>query len=171
MPKKTEIDDEVLADEIFNEQMNSMFDKIKQERDEYKNKYLYAVADKENTAKRLKSQMNLMSENAKTDTVKEFLVICDNFKFALSFNEHCDDPTVLKEGFVSLYNEFMNVLSKLNIMPMKNVVGSEFTTDLYEAVSMKDCGSDKSGKVVECLSDGYFIGDNILRHAKVVVGK
>lgn len=170
MPRNVEIDD-TLADEIFNERMDSEFEKIKQERDEYKNKYLYAVADKENALKRIKSQMSIAADAEKTNIIKEFLVVCDNLNLALSFNEHCDEPTALKEGFVSLYNEFMDVLGKLNVRKMKDVVGSEFTTDLYEAVSMKDCGSDMSGKVVECLVDGYFIGDDVLRHAKVVVGR
>ena len=69
MPRNVEIDD-TLADEIFNERMDSEFEKIKQERDDYKNKYLYAVADKENALKRIKSQMSIAADAEKTNIVK-----------------------------------------------------------------------------------------------------
>lgn len=164
-------DDEILADGVFRKEKDSEFEKIKQERDEYKNKYLYALAENENTSKRLKAQMNMMSDNAKTNAIKEFLVICDDFKRAFEVNEQCDNLTALKNSFVILYNEFITILEKMKVRPMDNVVGSEFTTELYEAVSTMDCGNSMRGKVVECVEDGYFIGDAVLRHAKVVVGK
>ena len=68
MPRNVEIDD-ALTDEIFNERMDSEFEKIKQERDDYKNKYLYAVADKENAIKRIKSQMSIAADAEKTNIV------------------------------------------------------------------------------------------------------
>ena len=99
MPRNVEIDD-ALADEIFNERMDSEFEKIKQERDDYKNKYLYAVADKENAIKRIKSQMSIAADAEKTNIVT--LPVLKDMGFAVQ-------PSMVSTKNIAFHEAFIKV--------------------------------------------------------------
>jgi molecular chaperone GrpE len=51
-------------------------------------------------------------------------------------------------------------------------IGQEFNADLHEAITeIPAPGEDGKGKVMDEVEKGYYLGEKIIRHAKVVVGK
>src|SRR5574344_1521756 len=63
--------DEVFLDEIKNEDEER--NAIVEERDEYKKKYLYAIAELENTKKRFANERPNIVKNAKVSVIKSVL--------------------------------------------------------------------------------------------------
>lgn len=50
-------------------------------------------------------------------------------------------------------------------------LGLPFDPNLCNAISEEEAGEENKGKVVKIYQQGYMIGDRILRHAVVIVGK
>jgi molecular chaperone GrpE len=50
--------------------------------------------------------------------------------------------------------------------------GSDFDSEYHEAVAQIPAPEDKlKGKIVDIVEKGYFLGDKVLRYAKVVIGQ
>jgi molecular chaperone GrpE len=50
--------------------------------------------------------------------------------------------------------------------------GNAFNPDLHEAITKIPAPSDElKDKVVDVVESGYFLGDKVIRYAKVVVGE
>ena len=77
----------------------------------------------------------------------------------------------IKEGFNLIYNKFLKSLQSkgLKSMDSKN---TPFDVDLHEAITnIPTEKEDMKGKVVDVIEKGYYLNDNVLRFAKVVVGQ
>jgi len=49
--------------------------------------------------------------------------------------------------------------------------GDDFNPELHEAVSQIPAPKKKLvGKIIETVEDGYFLGEKVIRFAKVVIG-
>ena len=52
-----------------------------------------------------------------------------------------------------------------------NAQGEVFNTELHEAITQIPAPTeDLKGKVVDEVEKGYFLGDKVIRYAKVVIG-
>ena len=50
--------------------------------------------------------------------------------------------------------------------------GSAFDPELHEAITQIPAPSeDLKGKIVDEVEKGYYLGDKVIRHAKVVLGQ
>lgn len=61
----------------------------------------------------------------------------------------------------------------LNSFDVKRIeaLGLPFDPNLHNAVMEEEAAEDQKGKVIKVYQQGYMIGDRILRHAVVIVGK
>ena len=48
--------------------------------------------------------------------------------------------------------------------------GDEFDSEFHEAITSTPSEKKYKGKIIDVIENGYHIGDNILRFAKVVTG-
>ena len=48
--------------------------------------------------------------------------------------------------------------------------GDDFDSELHEAITSSPSDKKLKGKIIDVIEDGYNIGENILRFAKVVTG-
>ena len=70
-----------------------------------------------------------------------------------------------------IYNKFVKYLADNGVKAMDST-GSDFDTELHEAVAMVPAENDgEKGKVKDTVLKGYMINDKVLRHAKVVVAQ
>lgn len=131
---------------------------------ELKDKYMRLFAEFDNHKKRtVKEKLDLM-KTASQDILTALLPVLDDFDRAKQNGE-------LSEGIGLIYNKFRNVLQNkgLNLMESN---GEPFNPELHEAVTEIPAPTeDMKGKVVDTVEKGYTLGDKIIRHAKVVVGK
>lgn len=141
----------------------------KKEVEQYKDKYLRAVAEFDNYRKRtLKEQAELLL-NGSEKAVCAFLPILDDFERAIA--DKTEDVNAIKEGVQIIFNKFNKTLESLGVRKIETE-GKDFDVDFHEAVAMvPGMGDDKKGKVIDCVQTGYQLNDKVIRHAKVAVGQ
>ena len=157
--------DEMTAEPTIEEQLEA----AKKEVEQYKDKYLRAVAEFDNYRKRsLKEKAELLL-NGSEKTVCAFLPILDDFERAIA--DKTEDVNAIKEGMQIIFNKFNKTLESLGVKKIETE-GKDFDVDFHEAVAMvPGMGDDKKGKVIDCVQTGYQLNDKVIRHAKVAVGQ
>ncbi len=139
--------------------------------DEYKNKYLRALADMENLRKRLQHEKQEAISYAIDNMLAEFLTPLDNFENALAFTENLSPE--LKNwalGFKMIANQFKEVLENHGIRTYESV-GAQFDPHFHEGIENIETDDYEDGSIISEVVKGYKRGDRILRVAKVKVAK
>ena len=62
------------------------------------------------------------------------------------------------------------ILEKYNVKKMEIKKGDDFDSEYHEAITSTPSEKKYKGKIIDVVENGYHIGDNILRFAKVVTG-
>lgn len=141
----------------------------KKEVEQYKDKYLRAVAEFDNYRKRTLKEKAELLLNGSEKTVCAFLPILDDFERAIA--DKTEDVNAIKEGVQIIFNKFNKTLESLGVRKIETE-GKDFDVDFHEAVAMvPGMGDDKKGKVIDCVQTGYQLNDKVIRHAKVAVGQ
>lgn len=157
--------DEMTAEPTIEEQLEA----AKKEVEQYKDKYLHAVAEFDNYRKRTLKEKAELLLNGSEKTVCAFLPILDDFERAIA--DKTEDVNAIKEGMQIIFNKFNKTLESLGVKKIETE-GKDFDVDFHEAVAMvPGMGDDKKGKVIDCVQTGYQLNDKVIRHAKVAVGQ
>ena len=138
---------------------------------EYKDKYLRAHADFENSKRRLeKDKMNAVSY-ANESFAKDILAVIDSFENALASIEGADEENSsevlkqMKEGVNLTYEQLKKILEKNHIKEV--VCEGEFDPEVHQAIMQVESDEHEAGDVVQVMQKGYTIKDRILRPAMV----
>ncbi len=135
-----------------------------------KDKYLRLGADFENYKKRVTKERIEMIRTAGADVLVSVLPVIDDLERALKSMNEAADVNAVKEGVKLIYNKIKNITEARELKPMESV-GKEFDSDLHDAIANIPAPSEEmKGKVVEEIEKGYYLGDKVIRHAKVIVG-
>ena len=157
--------DEMTAEPTIEEQLEA----TKKEVEQYKDKYLRAVAEFDNYRKRTLKEKAELLLNGSEKAVCAFLPILDDFERAIA--DKTEDVNAIKEGMQIIFNKFNKTLESLGVKKIETE-GKDFDVDFHEAVAMvPGMGDDKKGKVIDCVQTGYQLNDKVIRHAKVAVGQ
>lgn len=157
--------DEMTAEPTIEEQLEA----AKKEVEQYKAKYLRAVAEFDNYRKRTLKEKAELLLNGSEKAVCAFLPILDDFERAIA--DKTEDVNAIKEGMQIIFNKFNKTLESLGVKKIETE-GKDFDVDFHEAVAMvPGMGDDKKGKVIDCVQTGYQLNDKVIRHAKVAVGQ
>ena len=110
-------------------------------------------------------------ENYKKRTSKERIDLFKTASSALEQLKSSADQEIL-QGVELIQNKFKEVLKAKGLVHIEVSVGDVFNADIHEAITQIPAPSPElSGKVVDVVEQGYKLGERILRHPKVVVGK
>ena len=136
---------------------------------DYKDKYLRAHADFENSKKRLeKDKMNAVSY-ANEGFAKDILAVMDSFENALASMEGSEDSSEvlekMKEGVNLTHEQLKKVLEKNHIKEVD--CEGEFDPEVHQAIMQVESDAHATGDVVQVMQKGYTIKDRILRPAMV----
>ena len=122
-------------------------------------KYQRALADYQNLEKRTQQQQANFLRIISSNLINKFLNILDNLEKA---SQHIQDP-----GLHMVLSDFYQVLKDEGVIEIK-AVDQEFNPAEMECVELV---SGPKNKVIKVATKGYRINDQILRPAKVEVGK
>lgn len=149
----------------------SEVEKVKQERDELRDKYLRMMAEFENFKKRnVRERMELLNTAAQ-DTLTALLPVIDDFDRALNLPEEQRNSPAFQEGIQLVYQKLTNTLKQRGLEVMETN-GQDFDPELHEALTEIPAPTeDLKGKIVDTIERGYTLKGKIIRHAKVVTGK
>lgn len=136
---------------------------------DYKDKYLRAHADFENSKKRLeKDKMNAVSY-ANESFAKDILAVMDSFENALASMENSEDSSEvlekMKEGVTLTHEQLKKVLEKNHIKAVD--CEGEFDPEVHQAIMQVESDAHEVGDVVQVMQKGYTIKDRVLRPAMV----
>lgn len=141
-------------------ELKNELDIIKKETEEYKNKYLRALADYQNYEKRVRDEKDLINQNAIILLVLKFLPLLDNLDKA--------DIFIKDQGLKMVKDSFHKILKDLGIEEI-DLIEKEYDPHLAEAIEIVK--GDKDNIIQEVLRKGYKFGDRVLRVAQVKVTK
>ena len=136
---------------------------------DYKDKYLRAHADFENSKRRLeKDKMNAVSY-ANENFAKDILAVMDSFENALASMESAEEVsevlTQMKEGVNLTFEQLKKILEKNSIKEVS--CEGEFDPEVHQAIMQVESENHEVGDVVQVMQKGYTIKDRILRPAMV----
>lgn len=139
--------------------------------EELKKQQLYKAAEFDNFRKRVMQEKADLIKNGGAKVLTAILPIIDDFERAEQNMEKLEDVAACKEGVHLIIEKFMKLLGQEGLKKMETV-GKEFDTDFHEAVAMvPGLPEDQKGKVIDCVQEGYMLGEKVLRHAKVAVAQ
>ena len=138
---------------------------------DWKDKFLRAHADFENSKRRLeKDKMNAVSY-ANESFAKDILAVLDSFDNALSSIEGADEENSsevlekMKEGVTLTHNQLKKILEKNHIKEID--CEGEFNPEVHQAIMQIESENHEVGDVVQVMQKGYTIKDRVLRPAMV----
>ena len=131
---------------------------LKKEIEDFKNKYLRALADYQNFQKRISEEKKDWEKKIKNQFFLKLLPFLDNLEKAELFIK---DP-----GLKLIKDQFFQLLRNEGVEEI-DLLGKNFDPNLAEAIDVVE--GEKENIVVEVLRKGYRIGEQVLRVAQVKV--
>ncbi|HLY71464.1 MAG TPA: nucleotide exchange factor GrpE [Puia sp.] len=157
-----------LSDDVDEE---SEIDKLKEEVQQQKDKYLRLVAEFDNFKKRTARERIDLIQTAGREIVTSLLDTVDDADRAEKQMQNSDDIAQIKEGVQLVFNKLRTTLQNKGLRAMDSI-NTDFDVEKHDAITEIPAPSDElKGKVVDDIQKGYYLNDKIIRHAKVVVGK
>jgi molecular chaperone GrpE len=138
---------------------------------EAKDKYLRLYSEFENFRRRNAKEKLEMVKTASAGLVEQLLPVVDDFERAAQANKTQDDVAAIKEGFDLIHNKLFKTLELKGLKVMETEKGTPFDADLHEAITQFPAEEeDLKGKIIDTVEKGYYLGDKVIRFAKVVIG-
>lgn len=146
-------------------------EKLKEELQAQKEKYLRLFAEFDNFRKRSAREGLELRQTAGKEVIISLLDVlddCDRAEKQLQTAENIDQ---VKEGIQLVFSKLRSVLQGKGLKPMVSV-HTDFDVEKHEAITEIPVPDDSlKGKVIDEVQKGYYLNDKIIRFAKVVVGK
>jgi len=143
-----------------NKKLKFELDKAKKESEEFKNKYLRALADYQNYEKRVSEDKEQIGQLAIRNVLLKILPFLDNLNKAEIF--------IKDEGLTMIINKYGETLKELGVEEI-DILGKQFDPHLAEAIEVVEGKEDNIVK--EILRKGYMHNGKVLRVAQVKVTK
>ena len=131
-----------------------------------KDQFVRLTAEYDNYRKRTTKEKYNIYQDAKADTIKEFLAVYDNLERAMATEGDEDSPH--KKGLEMIFHQYQGILKKLGITEIP-ALGQSFDPKLHNAVMHVEDEAAGENTVVEVFQKGFMLGDKVLRFAMVKV--
>ena len=147
------------------EQVEQMETAVKQ-LETTKDQFARLAAEYDNYRKRTAKEKETLYQDAKADTIKEFLAVYDNLERAAAAPGGEDDPH--KKGLEMIFTQYKELLKKLGVSEIE-AKGKPFDPERHEAVMHVDDENFGENEVAQVFQAGFVLGDKVIRHAVVQV--
>ncbi len=175
----TEKKDQILEDQEqlndpLGEAMAEGFDEIealRAERDEFKDRFMRALADAENARKRADRDRREAENYGGSKLARDMLPVFDALKRALDAagDEVRAAAPALIEGVELTQRELLNVFKRHGIQAIMPQVGDKFDPQQHEAMFEAPVPGTTAGDIIQVMTEGFLLHDRLLRPAKVGV--
>ena len=140
------------------------------EEPDWKDLALRKAAELENVRKQNAQRVQKASRDGMRRVAAELLPALDDFERALAHAEaeEGDEEHHLTAGIRLVQQKMLDALRRAGIEPY-SPKGEPFDPHLHEAVAQQPADGAEPGTVLEVVQNGYRLGDDVLRPARVVV--
>ena len=141
------------------------------ERDEYRDRFMRALADAENSRKRADKDRREAENYGGSKMARDLLPVYDNMKRAVEAagDEQKEAAAALIEGVELTMGELLNVFKKHGIQPISPQVGDRFDPQLHQAMFEAPLPGTKAGDIIQVSAEGFMLHDRLLRPSQVGV--
>ncbi|MCV2889826.1 nucleotide exchange factor GrpE [Ruegeria aquimaris] len=146
-------------------------DALRAERDEYKDKFMRALADAENVRKRGERARREAEQYGGSKLARDMLPVYDNMKRALEAmtDEQRAVSGALIEGIELTMRALLDVFGKHGIQVLSPQVGDRFDPQMHEAMFEAPVPGTRAGDIIQVSAEGFMLHDRLLRPAQVGV--
>lgn len=138
------------------------------DRDANLQKWLLAVADFDNSRRRMHKEFEQERRYAALPLARDLLPALDNLQRALEAAQTTNDAAKLIEGVQMVARQFDDVLGKHNIVPI-DAVGQSFDPNRHQALQQVPAPDKPPMTVLAEYERGFTLHDRIVRPSTVVV--
>lgn len=131
-----------------------------------KDQFVRLTAEYDNYRKRTAKEKDSLYQDAKADTIKEFLAVYDNLQRAVSTEG--DEDSSHKKGLEMIFHQYQEILKKLGVTEIE-AQGQTFDPEKHNAVMHIDDENFGENVVSQVFQAGFMLGDKVIRHAIVQV--
>ena len=144
---------------------------LRRERDEFRDRFMRALADAENSRKRGEHDRREAEQYGGSKLSRDMLPIYDNLSRALdaTTEEQRAVSGAVLQGVELTMRELLNVFKKHGIEPVVPEVGDRFDPQLHQAMFEAPLPDTKSGDIIQVSQVGFMLHDRLLRPAQVGV--
>jgi molecular chaperone GrpE len=145
---------------------------VKSEKQEYLDGWQRAKADLVNYKKRSEEDKKDFIKYANEDFILEILPVIENFEQAFKNKEVWEKiDKNWTTGIEFIYNQLKKVLEEKGVLEI-NPMGQEFDPNIHHSIEIIEIEDKKDdGKILEVVQKGYKLGEKIIKHPNVKVGK
>jgi|TARA_B110000908_G_scaffold169423_1_gene226546 molecular chaperone GrpE len=146
-------------------------DELRADRDQYKDRFMRALADAENARKRSDKDRREAENYGGSKLARDMLPVYDNLKRALETitDEQREVSGPLLEGIELTMRELLNVFKKHGIEVITPEVGDKFDPQHHQAMFEAPVPGTSSGDIIQVAAEGFMLHDRLLRPAQVGV--
>ena len=131
-----------------------------------KDQFVRQTAEYENYRKRTTKEKENIYQDAKADTIKEFLAVYDNLERAAASEGGEDSPH--KKGLEMIFQQVKDILAKLGVTEIE-AAGKLFDPEKMNAVMHIDDENFGENEVAQVFQAGFELNGKVIRHAIVQV--
>ena len=143
-------------------------EKLREALAELQAKYLYLQAEYQNYRKRVAKDIADAKGYAYADALGPFMTVFDFLAMADTAAVQSDNIESIRQGLKMIIGEFNKAFDTLGVKPLETV-GKPFDPALHEAVAHEASDVVPEGVVIRQWSNGFKMGEKLLRPARVVV--
>jgi molecular chaperone GrpE len=158
-------------EEFIDEEELTEEEKLREDLAKEKDKFLRLFAEFENFKRRTSKERMDMFKTAGQEIMTSLLPVLDDFDRALKELAKFDDKEMFK-GVELIRVKLRETLKSKGLEEVGVEQGDTFDAEVHDAITQIPAPDKKlKGKIVDVVERGFKLGERIIRHPKVVVGK
>ncbi len=156
------------------DELRDHLSKAQMEAAEFKDRFLRAKAEAENTRRRAENEIRNTRKYAIEEFASEMLAVRDSLDLARNVNVKQDDVSAVEqmlEGLELTLKQMDRVFEKVAIRVVNPAPGDKLDPELHQAMSMQESSEVPSNHIISLVQKGYTLNDRLIRPAMVIVAK
>jgi molecular chaperone GrpE len=151
--------------------VDAVISALEAERDDYKDRFMRALAEAENARKRADKDRREAQQYGGSRLARDLLPVYDNLRRALDAarEDGSNASDAMIEGIELTLRELQNVFDKHGVTRISPEVGDRFDPKLHEAMFEAPLPGTKAGDIIQVSTEGFMLFDRLLRPAQVGV--
>ena len=143
---------------------------LEAERDEYRDRFMRALADAENARKRADKDRREAENYGGSRLARDLLPVHDALTRALDVaGDRSELDHALIEGVELTLRELNNVFARHGVTVISPAIGDRFDPQIHEAMFEAPAPGTKAGDIIQVMANGFMLHDRLLRAAQVGV--
>ena len=165
--KVESVENEVTDVESVEVPEESELEKIEKERNEFKDKWLRALAEFDNYRKNTLKEKQDWIKYSNEKIILELCEVLDNFERALATEISSDNFSAYVKGVEMIFQQLNTILKKNDVVKIE-ALGKEFDPNYHDALSSIPA-NEPQNTVVAIIQNGYMVGEKVIRASRVAV--